>query len=228
VTALNTCDRCGTRVERRPIRQWVLKITEYADRLLSDLDGLDWPEGIKEMQRNWIGRSEGCEFRMMKSDDTTKYISVYTTRVDTVYGMTYAVLAPDHPQVQDFITESERIACEQYIERAKGQSDLDRTNEGKEKTGVFTGSYVVNPFSGESVPLWIADYVLGSYGTGAVMAVPAHDERDFEFAERYKKEGLEIKSSISDVNIYSDSSSATKSPGINFQEDYEIIVKACI
>ncbi len=119
MTTLNTCDRCGTRVERRPIRQWVLRITDYADRLLSDLDGLDWPEGIKEMQRNWIGRSEGCEFRMQKSDDTTKSISVYTTRVDTVYGMTYAVLAPDHPQVQDFIIESERVTCEQYIERAK-------------------------------------------------------------------------------------------------------------
>jgi leucyl-tRNA synthetase len=384
VTTLNTCDRCGTRVERRPIRQWVLRITDYADRLLSDLDGLDWPDGIKEMQRNWIGRSEGCEFKMMKkvedkpvalllhgwdnvenrtdwhwmssikteleiagyevvmeqlpgnnapnleeqiaflgqyrdrlneqsiiighsmggflgmhfverldkkigklicvapvfnrlidhvdwskeatgwdigsismqqdynpelikknvnswhvflseNDDGIIYpeakkhfdsiwgveitsisnaghfcewdgyatfpallevldhISVYTTRVDTVYGMTYAVLAPDHPQVQDFITSEKRIECEQYIERAKGQSDLDRTNEGKEKTGVFTGSYVVNPFNSESVPLWIADYVLGSYGTGAVMAVPAHDERDFEFAKKYD---LPIKQSI--------------------------------
>ncbi len=193
VTTLNMCDRCGTRVERRPIRQWVLRITDYADRLLSDLDGLDWPEGIKEMQRNWIGRSEGCEFRMQKSDDTTKSISVYTTRIDTVYGMTYAVLAPDHPQVQDFIMSEKWAECEQYIERAKGQSDLDRTNEGKEKTGVFTGSYVVNPFNWESVPLWIADYVLGSYGTGAVMAVPAHDERDFEFAMKYD---LPIRQSI--------------------------------
>lgn len=116
---MNTCDRCGTRVERRPIRQWVLRITEYADRLLSDMDTLDWPEGIKEMQRNWIGRSEGCEFEMKKSDDSTKSISVYTTRIDTVYGMTYAVLAPDHPQVQDFITTDQRIACEVYIEQTK-------------------------------------------------------------------------------------------------------------
>ncbi len=192
VTALNMCDRCGTRVERRPIRQWVLRITDYADRLLSDLDTLDWPEGIKEMQRNWIGRSEGCEFRMQKSDDTTKSISVYTTRIDTVYGMTYAVLAPDHLQVQDFITESERVTCEQYIEQARWQSDQDRTNEGKEKTGVWTGSSVINPYNGEPVPLWIADYVLGTYGTGAVMAVPDNDERDWEFAKKYKLDVKEV------------------------------------
>lgn len=116
MTALNTCDRCGTQVERRPIRQWVLKITEYADRLLSDIDTLDWPEGIKEMQRNWIGKSEGCEFEMKKSDDTTKSIRVYTTRVDTVYGMTYAVLAPDHPKVEEFITPEQREICQKYIE----------------------------------------------------------------------------------------------------------------
>ncbi len=116
MTALNTCDRCGTQVERRPIRQWVLKITEYADRLLSDIDTLDWPEGIKEMQRNWIGKSEGCEFEMKKSDDATKSIRVYTTRVDTVYGMTYAVLAPDHPKVEEFITEGQREICQKYIE----------------------------------------------------------------------------------------------------------------
>ena len=189
----NTCDRCGTKVERRPIRQWVLKITDYADRLLSDIDDLDWPEGIKEMQRNWIGKSEGCEFTMKKSDDPTKSISVYTTRVDTVYGMTYAVLAPDHPSVEDFITIEQRAECEAYIEWIKWKSDQDRTNEGKEKTGVWTGSYVINPYNNESVPLWIADYVLGSYGTGAVMAVPAHDERDFAFAKKY---GLEIRKSV--------------------------------
>jgi leucyl-tRNA synthetase len=181
----NTCDRCGTKVERRPIRQWVLRITEYADRLLSDIDDLDWPEGIKEMQRNWIGKSEGCEFEMKKSDDASKSIRVYTTRVDTVYGMTYAVLAPDHPHVDDFITLEQRSACEAYIADAKSKSDQDRTADNKEKTGVWTGSYVVNPYNWESVPLWIADYVLGHYGTGAVMAVPAHDERDGEFARKY-------------------------------------------
>lgn len=267
----NTCDRCGTKVERRPIRQWVLRITEYADRLLSDIDDLDWPEGIKEMQRNWIGKSEGCEFRLFKDiseelkwdpsvyelskeahltkhkklawqlvrskylstkdiratwdfyasivpeialligdwDYQTEYnrirekyyfqlennlsIRVYTTRVDTVYGMTYAVLAPDHPHVEDFITDEQKAVCDTYITDAKSKSDQDRTSDNKEKTGVFTGSYVINPYNGESVPLWIADYVLGHYGTGAVMAVPAHDERDGEFARKY---GLSIKQSI--------------------------------
>ncbi len=188
-----TCERCGSTVERRAIRQWVLKITEYADRLISDLDGLDWPEGIKEMQRNWIGKSEGCEFEMRKSDDNTKSISVYTTRVDTVFGMTYAVLAPDHPSVEDFITADHRQKCESYIADVKSKSDLDRTQDGGEKTGVFTGSHVMNPYNGEYVPLWIADYVLGHYGTGAVMAVPAHDERDFEFAKKYS---LPIRQSI--------------------------------
>lgn len=385
----NTCDRCGTLVERRPIRQWVLRITEYADRLIEDLDGLDWPEGIKEMQRNWIGKSEGCEFRMLKKvegkpvalilhgwgdEGTTEVhfhawqielkrtleqigyevimptlpnptrpnleeqltfleqytdrldersmiighsmggflgmhfvekldkkidrllcvapvfnglinfvdwssamepiswkigsesmkrsynpdiirenvshwqvflsqndpfilyneaktnfdaigvshvdivqaghfndrdnitsafivphiassIEVYTTRVDTVYGMTYAVMAPDHPRVYDFITDDQAVECEAYITEAASRSDQERTNEGKEKTGVFTGSYVVNPYNGESVPLWIADYVLGHYGTGAVMAVPAHDERDFAFAKKYK---LPIRVSIAE------------------------------
>lgn len=137
------------------------------------------------MQRNWIGRSEGCEFELKKSDDEMKKISVYTTRIDTVYGMTYVVLAPDHPHVQDFITEDQRAECEKYILDSRLKSDQDRTAENKEKTGVFTGSSVINPYNGESVPLWIADYVLGSYGTGAVMAVPAHDERDFEFAKKY-------------------------------------------
>lgn len=384
VLADNSCDRCGTSVERRPIRQWVLKITEYADRLIDDLEGLDWPQGVKDMQRNWIGKSDGCEFRMMKkvewkptvlilhgwddeenrtnwhwmtyikrnlesigygvimeqlpwnnapdlekqlafldqykekldessiiighsmwgflgmhfverldkkiwklicvapvfnglidhvdwspyvtgwdigsasmrnnydsekikenvsdwhiflskNDDAILYdiarkhfdeikvshtdiaeaghfcekdgyaifpqvleyiaknISVYTTRIDTVYGMTYAVMAPDHPRVEDFITDTEKLNCLTYIEWVKGKSDQDRTNDGKEKTGVFTGSYVINPYNGESVPLWIADYVLGHYGTGAVMAVPAHDERDWEFARKYH---LPIKKSV--------------------------------
>jgi 8-oxo-dGTP pyrophosphatase MutT (NUDIX family) len=183
----------GHPVEKKLLRQWVLKITEYAERLITDLDGLDWPEGIKEMQRNWIGKSEGCEFELKKSNDASISIRVYTTRVDTVFGMTYAVLAPDHPSVQQFITDSERAICDSYIAEAKGKSDQDRTNEGKEKTGVFTGSYVTNPYNGESVPLWIADYVLGTYGTGAVMAVPAHDERDFEFAKKYD---LPIRQSI--------------------------------
>lgn len=134
-------------VERRAIRQWVLAITQYADRLITDLDGLDWPEGIKEMQRNWIGKSEGCEFEMKKSDDESKSISVYTTRVDTVYGMTYAVLAPDHPDVEGFITPDHRQKCESYIADVKSKSDQERTQDGSEKTGVFTGSHVINPYT---------------------------------------------------------------------------------
>ncbi len=189
----HTCDRCWTTVEKKKLRQWVLAITKYADRLEKDIDKLDWPEGIKEMQKNWIWKSTWCEFSMKKSGDESKSISVYTTRIDTVFGMTYAVLAPDHPNVQDFITKEQEKACNEYIETAARKSDQDRTQEDKEKTWVWTGSYVINPFNGQKVPLWIWDYVLWNYGTGAVMAVPAHDERDFEFARKYD---LEIKQSI--------------------------------
>ena len=143
----NNCDRCGNKVERRKIRQWVLAITKYAERLFQDVDGLDWPEGIKDMQRNWIGKSEGVEFSMKKVGDDSKSIAVYTTRIDTVYGMTYAVLAADHRDVNDWIAPEQRAACEKYIADSKAKSDLERTNEGKEKTGEFTGSYVVNPFN---------------------------------------------------------------------------------
>lgn len=155
----NTCDRCGTLVERRKLRQWVLKITAYADRLLKDVDQLAWPEGIKEMQRNWIGKSEGVEFSMKKADDESVTLSVYTTRVDTVHGMTYAVIAADHKDVDVWITDSERASCEAYVAASKSKSDVERT-ESKEKTGVFSGSYVVNPFNGETIPVWISDYVL--------------------------------------------------------------------
>lgn len=175
----------GHSVERRNMRQWVLRITEYADRLLEDLDALDWPEGIKEQQRNWIGKSEGCEFSLKKDGDASKSIAVYTTRVDTVFGMGWVVIAPDHPAVQEYITPECAGACESYMVASRAKSDQDRLNEGKEKTGVFTGSYVINPFNGVKIPVWIGDYVLGSYGTGAVMGVAAHDERDHEFATKY-------------------------------------------
>jgi leucyl-tRNA synthetase len=183
-----TCERCGAKVIKKPIRQWVLAITKYADRLAKDVDKLDWPEGIKDMQKNWIGRSEWTEFKMDVVDKNWNKIweiSVYTTRIDTVFWMSYAVIAPEHKDVEKFIQEEQKEACENYIEQAKMKSDLDRTADNKEKTWVFTGSYVVNPYNWEKVPLWIADYVLGHYGTGAVMAVPAHDERDFEFAKKY-------------------------------------------
>ncbi len=218
-----TCDRCWTKVEKKKIRQWVLAITKYADRLLKDVDKLDWPESIKEMQRNWIWKSEGCEFEMKKAplsnsllkekeqeqkwstsspsgeDWSEDSIRVYTTRIDTVFGMTYAVLAPDHKDVEKFITPEQKEVCEKYIEEAKKKSDLDRTAENKEKTWVWTGSYVINPFNGKKVPLWIADYVLWNYGTWAVMAVPAHDTRDFAFAKKYN---LPIIQSIAPYIVY--------------------------
>jgi leucyl-tRNA synthetase len=193
-----SCERCGEKVVKKKIRQWVLAITKYADRLLTDIDKLDWPEGLKDMQRNWIGKSEGCEFNLKKSGDDTKYIGVYTTRIDTVFGMTYAVLAPDHKDVQNFITEENKEICEKYIDYSSKKSDQDRTQDDKEKTWVFTGSYVINPFNGKEVQLWIWDYVLWNYWTWAVMAVPAHDERDFSFAKKYN---LEIIESISWWNI---------------------------
>ena len=185
-----TCERCGTKVEKRKIRQWILNITKYAERLLKNLDKLDWPESIKDMQKNWIWKSEWCEFEMRKSDDKTKSISIYTTRIDTVFGVTYAVLAPDYPKIKDFITKEYKKACEAYIIEANKKSEQDRTVNSKEKTWIFTWSYVINPFNNEKVPLWIWDYVLGNYWTWAVMAVPAHDERDMEFARRYN---LKIK-----------------------------------
>lgn len=175
----------GHPVERRNMRQWVLRITDYAEELLRDVDTLDWPEGIKEQQRNWIGKSEGCEFKLLKSDDAAKSVSVYTTRVDTVFGMGWVVIAPDHVMVDDFVTADQSESCKKYIRDSRAKSDQDRLNEGKEKTGVFTGSYVINPFNGVKIPVWIGDYVLGSYGTGAVMGVAAHDDRDYEFAKKY-------------------------------------------
>ncbi len=174
----------GHPVERRPLRQWVLKITAYADRLLQDLDLIDWPEGLKKLQTNWIGRSEGAtvEFEVPK---TLHRISVFTTRPDTLFGATYLVLAPEHPLVEAVTTDEYRIGVTKYRAEAAAKSDLDRTELTKEKSGVFTGSYAINPINGQRIPIWIADYVLMGYGTGAIMAVPAHDERDFEFAQQF-------------------------------------------
>lgn len=177
-------ERGGHPVERRPMRQWMLKITAYADRLIEDLDELDWPESIKDMQRNWIGRSEGAEvtFSIDGYDET---FTVFTTRPDTLFGATYAVLAPEHPFVAKITTDAQKEAVNAYIDQVKSKSDLERTDLAKDKTGVFTGAYAVNPVNGEKMPIWIADYVLITYGTGAIMAVPAHDERDFEFAKKF-------------------------------------------
>lgn len=184
-------------VERRPMKQWMLKITAYADRLLEDLEELDWPESIKEMQRNWIGRSEGAEitFTIENYDQT---FTVFTTRPDTLFGATYAVLAPEHPYVKEITTKEQQAAVDAYLEKIKSKSDLERTDLAKEKTGVFTGAYAINPANGEKLPIWIADYVLMSYGTGAIMAVPAHDERDYEFAKTFD---LPIKEVVTGGNI---------------------------
>ncbi|CAM4153334.1 leucyl-tRNA synthetase [Bacillus manliponensis] len=178
-------ERGGHPVERRPMRQWMLKITAYADRLLEDLDDLDWPESLKDMQRNWIGRSEGAEVHF-KIDGTDEKFTVFTTRPDTLFGATYCVLAPEHALVAEITTAEQKEAVEAYIDAVKAKSDLERTELAKEKTGVFTGAYAVNPVNGEKLPIWIADYVLATYGTGAVMAVPAHDERDYEFAQTFE------------------------------------------
>ena len=177
-------ERGGHPVVRRPMKQWMLKITAYADRLIEDLDGLDWPESIKDMQRNWVGRSEGAEltFKVEGSDHSFK---AFTTRPDTIFGATYAVLAPEHPLVAELTSEDNRQDVETYIESVKLKSDLERTDLAKFKTGVFTGAYAINPVSGEKMPIWIADYVLATYGTGAIMAVPAHDDRDYEFAKQF-------------------------------------------
>ncbi|MEM8947133.1 MAG: leucine--tRNA ligase [Planctomycetota bacterium] len=170
-------------VERRPLRQWMMRITAYADRLEKDLATLDWSEGVKALQRNWIGRSTGAEVDFKIDDEQT--LRVYTTRPDTLFGATYMVIAPEHPFVEKLTTDENKSAVEEYVHQASLKSDLDRTELAKEKTGEFTGSYAINPVNGELVPIWIADYVLISYGTGAIMAVPAHDERDFEFAKQF-------------------------------------------
>ncbi|CAI5465385.1 unnamed protein product [Closterium sp. Yama58-4] len=180
-------ERGGHPVIRKPMRQWMLRITEYADRLLDDLDGLDWPESVKEMQRNWIGRSEGAEVDFAIADlaDGSASVRVFTTRPDTICGATYLVLAPEHPLVASITSNEQRAAVEAYVVAAGQKSDLERTDLAKSKTGVPTGAEAVNPVTGERIPVWVADYVLASYGTGAIMAVPAHDSRDLEFAQTF-------------------------------------------
>lgn len=190
-------ERSGNPVERKALRQWVLKITAYADRLVDDLEDLDWPEAIKEQQRNWIGRSKGAAvfFDIANTDDK---IEVYTTRPDTLFGASYMVLAPEHPLVDQIVSAEQAQAVADYRASIAAKSDLERTDLNKDKTGVFTGAYGINPVNGEQLPIWIADYVLASYGTGAIMAVPAHDERDYEFAKKFD---LDIKPVITGGDI---------------------------
>ncbi|MFS0605321.1 leucine--tRNA ligase [Peribacillus frigoritolerans] len=193
-------ERGGHPVERRPMKQWMLRITAYADRLIDDLNDVDWPENIKDMQRNWIGRSEGAEvtFNIDGFDET---FTVFTTRPDTLFGATYAVLAPEHQFVDKITTADQSAAVEAYLDEVKHKSDLERTDLAKDKSGVFTGAYAINPVNGEKMPIWIADYVLISYGTGAIMAVPAHDERDYEFAVKFD---LPIKEVVAGGDVTSE------------------------
>ncbi|WP_082233544.1 leucine--tRNA ligase [Halobacillus massiliensis] len=177
-------ERGGHPVERRPMKQWMLKITAYADRLLEDLEELDWPESIKDMQRNWIGKSEGAEITFDVAYHEASF-DVFTTRPDTLYGATYAVLSPEHSLVSKITTDEQRSKVNEYVDAAKNKSELERTDLAKDKTGVFTGAYAINPIDGNKLPIWVADYVLMGYGSGAIMAVPAHDERDYEFATKY-------------------------------------------
>lgn len=177
-------ERGGYPVIRKPMRQWVLKITAYAEKLLQDLDTVDWPESTKEMQKNWIGKSTGANV-VFKVDGTNKEFTVFTTRCDTLFGATYCVLAPEHPFVDEITTPEQRKAVDDYKAEAAKKSDLMRTELSKEKTGVFTGAYAVNPVNGKKIPIWISDYVLATHGTGAIMAVPAHDERDYAFAKKF-------------------------------------------
>lgn len=184
-------ERGGYPVVRIPMKQWVLKITAYGDKLLAGLDDLDWPSSTIQMQRNWIGKSQGVEVDF-KIENTDKKFSVFTTRVDTLYGCTYVVLAPEHPLVKEITTKDQKESVENYINECQRKSDLERTSLNKEKTGVFTGSYAINPVNGKKVPVYIGDYVLGSYGSGAVMAVPAHDERDYAFALKHNLPIIEV------------------------------------
>ena len=209
-------ERGGHPVVRKPMRQWVLKITEYADRLLEDLEDVDWPESIKEMQRNWIGRSEGAELTF-NIDNTDLSFDVFTTRPDTIYGATFAVLSPEHPLVDQITSEDEKEAVEAYKLSASRKSDLERTDLAKDKSGVFTGAFTTNPFTGKKMPIWIADYVLISYGTGAVMAVPAHDERDNEFAEKFN---LDI------ITVYNEDGKMIDSDVLNGLTQEEAVPKA--
>lgn len=193
------CERCGTTVTKKNLRQWMLKITKYADRLLDDLEQLDWPEKVKKMQADWIGKSYGAEVQF-KIDGTDKEITVYTTRPDTLYGATFMVLAPEHELAKSLASDETMAEVEDYILKSSMRSSVDRM-QGKEKTGVFTGSYAINPMNGAKVPIWLSDYVLADYGTGAIMCVPAHDDRDFEFAVKFNipiiqviaKDGKEIE-----------------------------------
>jgi leucyl-tRNA synthetase len=194
------CERCGTEVTKKELDQWMLRITKYADRLLDNLETLDWPEKVRTMQANWIGRSEGAEvlFDAIKADGSRVPLKIFTTRPDTLFGATYMVLAPEHPLVAELTRPERKDEVEAYIEKVKSESDIERAAK-TEKTGAFTGAYAINPVNQAEIPIWIADYVLMAYGTGAIMAVPAHDERDYEFAKKFRLPIIEVISSVGGI-----------------------------
>jgi len=205
------CERCGTLVERKKLRQWVLKITAYADRLLRDLRLLDWPERVKTMQKNWIGRSVGVDVRF-KVVGREEAITVFTTRIDTIFGVTYLVLAPEHPLVKKITSPDNKKEVNAYLKKVSRKSDFERQKEAKNKSGVFLGAYAINPANRERIPIWVSDYVLSSYGTGAVMGVPAHDKRDFEFAKKFR---LPIREVVSpDGKVHSELEKPYEGEGI--------------
>ncbi|MGO3387683.1 MAG: leucine--tRNA ligase, partial [Latilactobacillus sakei] len=197
----------------KPMRQWMLKITAYADRLIDDLDLVDWPESVKDMQRNWIGRSKGAEVSFSVENHDAN-IDVFTTRADTMFGVSYIVMAPEHKLVADITTPEQKAAVDAYLKEIEHKSDLERTDLAKDKTGAFTGAYAINPVNGERLPIWISDYVLASYGTGAVMAVPAHDPRDWEFAKKF---GLPLKPVVSGGNP---EEAVHTEPGVMINSDF--------
>ena len=215
-------ERGGFPVVRRPMKQWVMRITEYADRLIEDLDNLDWPDSIKASQKNWIGKSTGAEIAFQIDENNT--IDVFTTRPDTIFGATYLVIAPEHPILADIITNQQRKEIEEYCKNTLLKSDLERQENQKNKTGVFTGAYAINPVSEEKIPIWISDYVLFGYGTGAIMAVPAHDERDFEFAKKFNLKIVKVIKS--DQECYSGAGEIINSPNYNGlpSEDFKNII----
>ncbi|HVX58206.1 MAG TPA: leucine--tRNA ligase, partial [Candidatus Saccharimonadales bacterium] len=202
----NVCERCGTPVVQKELEQWFFKITDYADRLLDDLDKVDWPDKVKTMQENWIGKSKGALIKFAV-DGHEKKIEVFTTRPDTIYGATYMVLAPEHPLVSQITTDDNRQHVEAYIEETKRKTELERKEGEKHKTGTFTGAFAINPATNKKIPIWIADYVLSSYGTGAIMAVPAHDQRDFEFATKFE---LPITTVVEPLYVQADEPGAVK------------------
>lgn len=218
-------ERGGHPVVRKPMRQWILRITEYAERLLEDLEELDWSESIKDMQRNWIGKSTGAEVNF-NIEGHKANLTVFTTRPDTLFGASYCVLAPEHELVDVITTEAQRAAVAEYREKASRKSDLERTDLAKEKSGVFTGAYAINPVNGAKAPIWIADYVLAGYGTGAIMAVPGHDTRDWEFAKQF---GLNIVEVVQGGNVeeeaYSGDGPHVNSEFLNGLKNEEAIAK---